>query len=286
MIVIELKRDKTPRDVVAQTLDYASWVSTLNTRDIHAIAFEKTGKKLESSFYERFDASLPENLNKDHSMVIISSEFDSSSRRIVEYLAEKYEININSIFFNVFKDGDKTYLATDWLLDQQEVVERAETRTKAPWSGYWYVNAGEDECRSWDDMQKYGFIAAGGGRFYSKRLDQLEVGAQIFVYQKKMGYIGYGSVVKKACLASDFEVDGAPLLSQPLKNKHLAHDKDDPELAEYVVGVKWYKTLPLSDAKTFQGAFANQNIVCKLRDLSTLQFLKSTFDVVDNVNTV
>jgi len=28
--VLELKRDKTPRDVVAQTLDYASWVKTLS----------------------------------------------------------------------------------------------------------------------------------------------------------------------------------------------------------------------------------------------------------------
>ena len=30
--VLELKRDKTPRDVVAQVLDYGAWVSTL-TRD-------------------------------------------------------------------------------------------------------------------------------------------------------------------------------------------------------------------------------------------------------------
>lgn len=29
LIIIELKRDKTPRDVVAQTIDYASWVVTL-----------------------------------------------------------------------------------------------------------------------------------------------------------------------------------------------------------------------------------------------------------------
>ncbi|MCO7244261.1 MULTISPECIES: PDDEXK family nuclease [Halomonadaceae] len=29
VIVIELKRDKTPRDVVAQAIDYASWVVTL-----------------------------------------------------------------------------------------------------------------------------------------------------------------------------------------------------------------------------------------------------------------
>lgn len=35
--VIELKRDKTPRDVTAQTIDYGSWVATLGHSDIVAI---------------------------------------------------------------------------------------------------------------------------------------------------------------------------------------------------------------------------------------------------------
>ena len=32
LIVIELKRDKTPRDIVAQSLDYGSWVRELDDR--------------------------------------------------------------------------------------------------------------------------------------------------------------------------------------------------------------------------------------------------------------
>ena len=35
--VIELKRDKTPRDVTAQTLDYGSWVAGLGRADIQSI---------------------------------------------------------------------------------------------------------------------------------------------------------------------------------------------------------------------------------------------------------
>src|SRR5438067_73669 len=34
LYVIELKRDRTPRDVVAQTLDYGSWVRTLGHDDV------------------------------------------------------------------------------------------------------------------------------------------------------------------------------------------------------------------------------------------------------------
>src|SRR2546425_3062216 len=37
LVLIELKRDKTPREVVAQALDYASWVEKLRPDEIAAI---------------------------------------------------------------------------------------------------------------------------------------------------------------------------------------------------------------------------------------------------------
>jgi len=37
LVLIELKRDRTPRDVVAQALDYASWVEKLRAEDIAAL---------------------------------------------------------------------------------------------------------------------------------------------------------------------------------------------------------------------------------------------------------
>ncbi|MFC1755719.1 DUF91 domain-containing protein, partial [Thermoproteota archaeon] len=34
LIIIELKRDKTPREVVAQALDYATWVKGLQAENV------------------------------------------------------------------------------------------------------------------------------------------------------------------------------------------------------------------------------------------------------------
>ena len=57
---------------------------------------------------------------------------------------------------------------------------------------------------------------------------------------------------------------------------------EPPDRAEYVVGVEWIKTVEPSQAKWFKGAFANQNIVCKLRDQATVDFLIAEFkDAVD-----
>ena len=36
--------------------------------------------------------------------------------------------------------------------------------------------------------------------------------------------------------------------------------------------------IPREQAQTFKGVFANQNIVCKLRDPRTLEFVRSAFD--------
>ena len=279
LIILELKRDKTPRDIVAQTLDYASWVSSLTTKRVHEIAMAKLEQRLEVAFRERFDAPLPEILNGTHSMVIVASEFDASSKRIVEYLAEEHGLSINTAFFNVFEEGGQQLLATEWLMDQQEVVERAESRKKLPWTGYYYVNAGHDpDVRRWADMQKHGFVAAGYGRFYSKRLEQLNVGDPIYVYQKGCGYVGFGVVRSSATKSDDFRLpDGRALREIELMQPAILHDPDDDETTDYIVGVDWVKTVSISDAKTFTGAFANQNVVCKLRDPATLEFLANEF---------
>ena len=53
--IIELKRDRTPRDVIAQVLDYASWVASLDTVDVHEIAERKLGRPLGEAFKDRFE---------------------------------------------------------------------------------------------------------------------------------------------------------------------------------------------------------------------------------------
>jgi hypothetical protein len=42
---------------------------------------------------------------------------------------------------------------------------------------------------------------------------------------------------------------------------------------------KWNKTFDREHAKRFQGIFANQNIVCLMRDTATADFLRKEFGV-------
>ena len=71
---------------------------------------------------------------------------------------------------------------------------------------------------------------------------------------------------------------GQSILTQPLDCPGMGHDADNLQLCEYLVAIDWRKTMPLAEkAQTFPGVFANQNIVCKLRDAATVEFLKGAF---------
>ena len=98
LLILELKRDRTPREVVAQALDYASWVASLLPLQISEIAQNYLAKPLPEAFHERFGASLPEVVNNDHRIVIVASELDGASERIVQYLSTRHSLNINVVF--------------------------------------------------------------------------------------------------------------------------------------------------------------------------------------------
>ncbi len=281
--IVELKRDRTPREVVAQVLDYASWVKELTPERIHEVASGYLHKGLDVAFLERFDLSLPETLNVSHSMIVVASELDEPSERIIQYLVNEYGVSINAIFFNFFSGDGHELLGRSWLVDPKAVNEKKERRKQLPWSGLWYVNVDEN----WDDCVRYGFLSAGGGRVYSEALKRLSEGDRIFAYQKQSGYVGYGVVRRSRVMARDFVVSGSgeKLLSLSLQ-KNIGHDADDPDVCEWVVDVHWLKYFTLDQARKFPGVFANQNVVCKLRDPKTVEFLRREFEVSEDTETL
>jgi len=132
VVIVELKRDKTPREVTAQTLDYASWVKDLSNEKITEIANRYLGCEgpLEEAFKRRFGAELPEILNEHHKMLIVASEIDSSSERIIKYLSDSYGVGINAVTFQYFRDGGgREFLARVFLIEPSEVEYKTQIKT-------------------------------------------------------------------------------------------------------------------------------------------------------------
>ena len=292
---IELKRDRTPREVVAQVLDYGFWIRRLDDEAIAELfAKHNPGKTLGQTFEEFFSQAMPTTLNASHQLIIVASELDASTERIVSYAAD-YDIPLNVVFFRYFKDGSAEYLTRSWLIDPAEAEERSRSsrRRSTPqdtWNGTdFYYSAGEGPHRNWDDMVRYGFISAGGGRWYSNTLKLLEPGHRIFANIPGTGYVGVG-VVKETVQPSTeatVEVDGAPqsLLKAPLKAPNPAEHADDPDKREYVVRVDWLRHRPREQAFWKPGMYANQNSITRLRQRFTLEELTRHFDLDDEDDT-
>jgi len=288
LVLIELKRGRTPREVVAQALDYASWVQDLDAAAVAAIYGRfKPGRSLADDFRERFGTVLDEEtLNQSHRIVVVASALDDATERIVKYLSNR-DLAINVLFFQVFAHGGEQLISRAWLIDParaQTNVNVSVAGEKEPWNGEFYCSMGEGRSRSWQDAAELGFISAGGGAWYSKTLQQLSPGDRVWVNVPRKGYVGVGRVTGLVQPASTFTVHTAkgeaPVLQAVKHGTYHRELIDDPERCEYFVPMKWLHTVPVEHAVNEVGLFGNQNTVCKptaAKWRTTVERLKAVF---------
>lgn len=60
LAIVELKRDRAPREAVVQALDYASWLDEANEEQIGRYAQEYLQRPLGEAFKEHFGTDMPE----------------------------------------------------------------------------------------------------------------------------------------------------------------------------------------------------------------------------------
>lgn len=272
LIVVELKRNLTPREVTAQVIDYAASVSAFtpaSAADLYldyAKTYLQREENLDAAFRRKYGVPLDEeSLNQQNvKMVIVAAAMDSSTERIITYLRNTYLVDINILFFRVFSYEGKRFISRAWFAEDAE-ESPAPVPSAGKWNGEYYVSFGIGS-RQWEDAAQYGFISGGGGSWYSQTLKMLTPGDRIWVNIPHTGYVGVGLVEAPAILASDahFLVNGRDrgMEELPLQGQYLEH-AGDPEKAEYVVKVAWRKTVPVCQAVKETGFFGNQNTVCR-----------------------
>jgi hypothetical protein len=298
LILIELKRGRTPREVVAQAIDYAVWLEGLDVEEIARIYSSfAPGHDLANDFRTRFGSDLGEaTLNESHQIVIVASSLDSSSERIVGYLSQR-GVSINVLSFQLFNTGTEQLLSRAWLLDPVETQISSNITspkaTKGPWNGEYYVSYGHSPGRLWSDAVKYNFVSAGGGSWYSNTLNLLKPNDRIWVKAPGHGFVGVGRVRGPAEAATDFEItiDGKEQLAvEALKgengtNYHHAYMTDSDKM-EYFVPVEWAQTVPVESAVNEIGLFGNQNTVCAPKTPKwrhTIERLERAFPKFDSI---
>ena len=131
LVIVELKKGSAPRDVIAQVLEYASWVDDLSYDDVLEIAndyLKEKGTTLEEVYHKKFGNSPPDVLNESHEILIVASDLDAQTERVIRYLSQ-YGIRINAVTLKYFRLGDDEFIVEAMLVPKSE-EERRKTKRR------------------------------------------------------------------------------------------------------------------------------------------------------------
>ena len=147
VVVVELKRDRTPRDVVAQALEYAAFAAKLDAAALERILGEyrpDEPKGLAEQHREYFDQSEAIAFNKDQRIVIIGQQVTPEIRQTALFLESK-GVPVTCVEFTFFQA-----VVGGRLLSQEIVVggNQAKPRRTAPLSRIEFLEACDDHGRA------------------------------------------------------------------------------------------------------------------------------------------
>lgn len=125
LVIIELKRGRLPRNVLAQAIDYVSDVATWDLDEINEICLKYTGERLEDHLNENFnDADLESiNINDSQRILLVGFSIDEALERMIEWLSTNYGVSINALIFKHIETKSKDKLIARTMIIPEEVDE-------------------------------------------------------------------------------------------------------------------------------------------------------------------
>ncbi|RJP27513.1 MAG: DUF91 domain-containing protein [Candidatus Omnitrophota bacterium] len=127
-VVIELKRDKTPRETIAQLLEYASFVENLNYTQLDEIFQNYLGEAIGlEAYHQQFFQNANDtgvSFNKCTKLIIVAQKITAEIKQTAYYL-RKQGLDIYCFEFRYFtsKTGEKI-LTNDMIVGNEESIRR------------------------------------------------------------------------------------------------------------------------------------------------------------------
>ncbi len=143
LIVAELKRDKTPRETVAQLLEYAAWANELTEEQIHAHAEEYLERPFQDAFREAFDIPDAEEippLNSAMRLFIAAGEIPPSVAAVCRFLRTAYGMDVSCLSVSTFQTeaGEMLVSIESTVGNEPPAPSKTQKRSASPierWSG-------------------------------------------------------------------------------------------------------------------------------------------------------
>jgi hypothetical protein len=138
MVIIELKRDKLPREVLAQAIDYASDIASWEIDKISETCLNFTGQSIEDFVSENFEDLDIENItiNESQRLLLLGFSIDKALTRMIEWLSDNFDMAINAIILKYVKtsSGDELLSKTSIISEDIEKDKTSKRKYKIPMS--------------------------------------------------------------------------------------------------------------------------------------------------------
>ena len=123
LVIVELKRDQTLRDTVAQAIEYAAWASQLSYEEVVDLAAKHFGTvdAFEEAFEKRFGVELPASLNQVQRILVVAPTIDDTTETVVNFLANTFHMPINAVGFDVFGDPADLTIVRHFVREPSDV---------------------------------------------------------------------------------------------------------------------------------------------------------------------
>ena len=220
VVVVELKRDRTPRDVIAQALAYAAYAARLDVRELEGILRKYHDDELLSladHHRKYFNHAEAVAFNKDQRIVIVGQQVTPEIRQTAWFLGSK-GFQVTCVEFTFFRDSDGRR-----LLSQEIVVDGVHTKVskthKTAMSKAEFIETCDVHGRAFYPKffklasQKGMSIRSGTSCFLVEADVDVEEGAAKLVCKAGLPDSKYGQAIQTA-LGSDYwgiRTTGAPI---------------------------------------------------------------------------
>jgi len=136
-VVIELKRDKTPRETLAQLIEYASFIDNLDYEQLNDIFQNYSGEEvgLEEYHQQYYQNGESQNVswNKNSKLVIVAQDISKEIKQTSLYLRKK-GIDVYCVEFKYFVNKSNVkMISSDFVVGDEEFIrQKVKSETQLP----------------------------------------------------------------------------------------------------------------------------------------------------------
>jgi hypothetical protein len=144
LVIVELKKGREPREVVAQLLEYAAWAAELSPGHIEQIAEKyfqtrgmSQGKTLYDAFSETFEDEEVPIWNRRLRLFVVAEEISPRVSSICRFLRMAYGMDISCNAVSTFQteSGEVLVNIETKVGEEKSVAPQAQRQSPSQWSG-------------------------------------------------------------------------------------------------------------------------------------------------------